>query len=255
MLGTSAPKVNEDITNLRAFGEEALESMSRMGIGYRELRQFRKLPEESSTALIEAAKQDDKESLLDLAEELIARQCDEKEQLARQLADKDADLEASRQRAADLKTARDELEEKLHEERFKPITDSELAERTRLEATSNSSKIARELIGALQEHLPNRKKILPTVVWATAALWRVWSVKFAANWMSLSPVSISLTWSPSTRRQHGLMMKRRESMTNKIDTTPQRTLEERVQRQQFLSAIETAQNRLAMMIYHAVRYN
>lgn len=50
LLGTSAPKVNEDITNLRAFGEEALESMSRMGIGYRELRQFRKLPEDPSTA-------------------------------------------------------------------------------------------------------------------------------------------------------------------------------------------------------------
>ncbi len=33
-----------DIANLRTFGEEALESMSRMGIGYRELRQWRKLP-------------------------------------------------------------------------------------------------------------------------------------------------------------------------------------------------------------------
>lgn len=150
LLGISDEKANQDIANLRTFGEEALESMSRMGIGYRELRQFRKLPEDSRTALIEAAKQNDKESLLDLAEELIARQSEEKEQLARQLADKEADLEASRQRAADLKTARDELEEKLHEERFKPITDSELAERTRLEATSISSKIARELMGALQ---------------------------------------------------------------------------------------------------------
>ncbi|EAC0789274.1 hypothetical protein G3601_002829 [Salmonella enterica] len=150
LLGTSAPKANEDINNLRTFGEEALESMSRMGIGYRELRQFRKLPEDSKTALIEVAKQGDKESLLDLAEELIARQNDEKEQLAKQLADTEADLEASRKRAADLKSSRDELEDKLHEERFKPITDSELAERTRLEATSISSKIARELMGALQ---------------------------------------------------------------------------------------------------------
>lgn len=150
LLGMSRDKVELDIANLRSFGEEALESMSRMGIGYRELRQFRRLPDDSKNALIEIARQGDKESLLDLAEELIARQTDEKEQLARQLADKEADLEASRQRAADLKTARDELEEKLHEERFKPVTDSELAERNRLEATSISSKIARELIGALQ---------------------------------------------------------------------------------------------------------
>ncbi|EDQ6553163.1 hypothetical protein S675_001268 [Salmonella enterica subsp. enterica] len=150
LLGYSKDKVDLDIQNLRTFGEEALESMSRMGIGYRELRQFRKLPEDSKTALIEVAKEGDKESLLDLAEELIARQNDEKEQLAKQLADTEADLEASRKRAADLKSSRDELEDKLHEERFKPITDSELAERTRLEATSISSKIARELMGALQ---------------------------------------------------------------------------------------------------------
>ncbi|ECJ2443457.1 hypothetical protein FNI96_12830 [Salmonella enterica subsp. diarizonae] len=150
LLGVSDEKANQDISNLRTFGEEALESMSRMGIGYRELRQFRKLPEDSRTALIEAAKQDDKESLLDLAEELIARQNEEKEKLAQQLAEKEADLEASRQRAANLKVARDELEDKLHEERFRPITDNELAERTRLEATSISSKIARELMGALQ---------------------------------------------------------------------------------------------------------
>ncbi|EKB5404932.1 hypothetical protein OOP60_005437, partial [Salmonella enterica] len=64
--------------------------------------------------------------------------------------DTEADLEASRKRAADLKSSRDELEDKLHEERFKPVTDNELAERTRLEATSISSKIARELMGALQ---------------------------------------------------------------------------------------------------------
>ncbi|EAM6083128.1 hypothetical protein HB016_004836 [Salmonella enterica subsp. enterica] len=150
LIGNSVDSVDLDIANLRTFGEEALESMSRMGIGYRELRQFRKLPDDSRNALIEVARQGDKESLLDLAEELIARQNEEKEKLAQQLADKEADLEASRQRAADLKAARDELEDKLHEERFKPITDNELAERTRLEATSISSKIARELMGALQ---------------------------------------------------------------------------------------------------------
>lgn len=149
-LGLSRSKVDEDLTNLMAFGEVALKQLSAVGAGYRELRQFRKLPEDSKTALIEVAKQGDKESLLDLAEELIARQNDEKEQLAKQLADTEADLEASRKRAADLKSSRDELEDKLHEERFKPITDSELAERTRLEATSISSKIARELMGALQ---------------------------------------------------------------------------------------------------------
>ncbi|EEG5670941.1 hypothetical protein G3G77_001995 [Salmonella enterica] len=44
-------------------------------------------------------------------------------------------------------------------------------------------------------------------------------------------------------------------MANTPDIRPARTLEEWVQRQQFLSAVESAQNWLAMLRYHAVRYN
>lgn len=44
-------------------------------------------------------------------------------------------------------------------------------------------------------------------------------------------------------------------MTDTAIIKPERTLEEWVQRQQFLSAIESAQNWLAMLRYHTVRYN
>ena len=81
LLGVTARKVDMDIQNLQAFGEEALESMSRMGIGYRELRQFRKLPEDQKLALIEVAKAGDKESFVELAEEIIAKHAKEKEAL------------------------------------------------------------------------------------------------------------------------------------------------------------------------------
>lgn len=73
LVGISYEKADVDIANLHTFGEEALESMSRMRIGYREWRQFRKLLEDSKTMLIDVAKKGDKESLLELAEELIAR--------------------------------------------------------------------------------------------------------------------------------------------------------------------------------------
>nr|WP_218057440.1 hypothetical protein [Gilliamella apicola] len=43
LLGSSRDKIELDIANLKSFGEEALESMSRIGIGYRELHQYRKL--------------------------------------------------------------------------------------------------------------------------------------------------------------------------------------------------------------------
>ncbi|MDD4930491.1 MAG: hypothetical protein PHP85_14640 [Gallionella sp.] len=103
LLGISDEKANTDIANLKAFGEEALESMSRMGIGYRDLRQFRRLNQDERVALIEAAKAGDKDELLDLAETLISKHAKEKEALEKEkeaiskalLAEK-ATLEASR---------------------------------------------------------------------------------------------------------------------------------------------------------------
>jgi ubiquinone biosynthesis protein UbiJ len=113
LLGVSDEKANQDIANLHAFGEEALESMSRMGIGYRELRQFRRLPEDQKSALIEVARDGDKTALLELAEEMIARHAKEKENLK-------TDLEISRQTLAEkkneinvLKDQTDELKARL----------------------------------------------------------------------------------------------------------------------------------------------
>ena len=94
LLGLSDEKANQDIANLNAFGEEALESMSRMGIGYRELRQYRKLPEDEKQALIEVAKAGDKEGFVDLAEEIFAKHAREKSELAAQSKKDRAELAA-----------------------------------------------------------------------------------------------------------------------------------------------------------------
>lgn len=109
LLGRSVEQVDEDIRNLKALGEEALESMSRMGIGYRELRQYRKLPEDQKTALIEAAKVGDKDTFLELAEDMIAKHAKEKEALAKQVEDLKADGEASARLLSDKNAKIDEL--------------------------------------------------------------------------------------------------------------------------------------------------
>lgn len=101
LLGTSAPKVNEDVANLQSFGEQALESMSAMGIGYRELRQYRKLPEDQKLALIEVAKAGDKEGFVELAEEIIAKHAKEKEQLTAQAQESAAVIAAKDRVLAD----------------------------------------------------------------------------------------------------------------------------------------------------------
>lgn len=94
VLGISVDKADMDIANLRAFGEEALESMTRMGIGYRELRQWRRLPDDAKSALIEASQQGNLEAVQYLAEELIHTHTKEKGELQKKLTDTQADYDA-----------------------------------------------------------------------------------------------------------------------------------------------------------------
>lgn len=93
-LGVSASKIDEDLTNLQIFGEEALAQLTQAGAGYRELRQYRKLPEDQKQALIEVAKAGDKEGFVELAEEIIAKHAKEKEALTAEVEETKATLEA-----------------------------------------------------------------------------------------------------------------------------------------------------------------
>lgn len=88
-LGCTRSKIDEDLTNLKVFGQEALDQMQSTGIGYRQMRQFRQLPLDAKTELIEAAKAGDTDTLLELAEDLIAKHIKEKTGLEQELAAKD----------------------------------------------------------------------------------------------------------------------------------------------------------------------
>jgi len=55
-LGCSPDKIDEDLLNFEAFGADALERLTAVGAGYRELRQFRKLPEDRKLEVLEVAK-------------------------------------------------------------------------------------------------------------------------------------------------------------------------------------------------------
>jgi hypothetical protein len=114
LLGRSVDQVDRDIANVRAFGEEALDSMSRMGIGYRELRLYRQLPQDQQAALIEVANAGDKEAFVELAEEIIATHVQEKEALGRRLEETTADYSAQSdllaKRSGELDCARQALE-------------------------------------------------------------------------------------------------------------------------------------------------
>ncbi|GLT22671.1 hypothetical protein GCM10007933_21310 [Zoogloea oryzae] len=111
LLGMSDEKVNQDIANLRAFGEEALESMNRMGIGYRELRQFRKLPPDQREALALIAKSGNREDLLEAALDAIEKEKASARELQLQNAELKGDIEGFAKRAANTDA---ELERREH---------------------------------------------------------------------------------------------------------------------------------------------
>ena len=138
LLGRSVDQVDRDIANLTAFGEEALESMSRMGIGYRELRQFRRLPDDQKTALIEVAKTGDKDSFLELAEDLIAKHAKEKESLTQRAEEAEANLEARSRVLEDKNSKIDQLTEEVAKikKRVKALPPADVGEEIRKEVTT-----------------------------------------------------------------------------------------------------------------------
>lgn len=158
LLGISDEKANQDIANLRAFGEEALEQMQRIGIGYREMKQFRRLPEDEKTALIEVAKTGDKESFVELAEEIISKHHKEKESLTQQLQAKD-DVLIGKQKLVEHQA--DQIDALSEKARFiATATPSAKLDGIRTELLAHAAGIEGALAGklapafaALKEHL------------------------------------------------------------------------------------------------------
>lgn len=136
-LGLSRSKVDEDIANLNAFGENALKQLSGLGVGYRELRQFRKLDGDDKSALIEAAKTGNQEAVEFLAEELIAKHAKEKEQITKERdevsADYDAQSEVLANRSQELDKTKLELEKARRRIQSLPL--AEMIKELRVEVT------------------------------------------------------------------------------------------------------------------------
>lgn len=157
-LGTSANKVNEDLLNLKEFGEEAMENLTRIGAGYREMRQYRRLPDDQKVALIEAAKSGDKDSFIDLAEEIIARHGKEKEALNLSLSGKSELLER-KQNMIDLQATQiDELGKKA---RFiATASPSEKLQGIRSELLEHALDVESTLVGKLRPAFAKLKEHL-----------------------------------------------------------------------------------------------
>lgn len=155
LLGVSHDQANRDIENLKTFGEEALESMSRMGIGYREMRQYRRLPEDQQAALIEVAKTGDKDAFVELAEEIIARNAKEKEELTERLDELSASHYAQGEVMAAKTTELDKTKVELEKVRgqIQKLAPDEVTEMIRQEAGRQAFAVESSILGELREAL------------------------------------------------------------------------------------------------------
>lgn len=164
LLGMSDEKANEDIANLQAFGEVSLEQMQRIGIGYRDLKKFRRLPEDQRTALIEAAKEGDKDTLLDLAEDLIAKHQREKDEAARKVAEQESALAAAKEvaRRKDQRINTLEEENAALTAKPKPEPTPELIGEERLRFISEATmKTVADIEAGLRSHFTLLENLYP----------------------------------------------------------------------------------------------
>ena len=117
--GFTRQKVDEDLLNLSVLGEEFLEDSQRLGLGYRDLRKLRKLPDDARAEIIEAdySETADKEELLEKIEDLTAKHAKEKAELESKLKRKTDDYDAQ-SRVLDNKNKRiDQLDAELEKKR------------------------------------------------------------------------------------------------------------------------------------------
>ena len=95
-IGQSREHIDENIRNLSTFGEDFLETSQRMGIGYRDLRKLRNLPEEDRQVIIngEAVQAEDKDSLIELIEDMSVKHAKQKESLEKKVKELEKEAKA-----------------------------------------------------------------------------------------------------------------------------------------------------------------
>lgn len=114
-LGRSETAINEDLLNLATIGAPAMETVRQFGLGYRELRQLRKLDETDRQVVVGEieANAGDKDAILALIDDLSAKHAKEKDKLTKQLESTKKDLINARQVSLERTTEANQVKEQL----------------------------------------------------------------------------------------------------------------------------------------------
>ena len=191
-LGTSASKVDEDLKNLAVFGEDALAQLTKAGAGYREQRQYRRLPEDQKAALTEAAKAGDKDSFLELAEDLIAKHAKEKQALAQKNSELEKDAQATGRVLADKQSEITKLQTQVATKKYLPHVDWPEAMKGYIEQAQKAGNEVCNALDALKTIRENAMKVTPESADERACLGNAWMALAEEMSAILDKVSVKL---------------------------------------------------------------
>lgn len=116
MIGATRSKVDEDLTNLRVFGEEALQGLQRIGASYQDLRKLRKLSDDDQRLIIGEveANAGDREAIVALIDDLVSKHTKEKIALEQEVQNLREDAEAHERLIENKNRKIDDLDRALH---------------------------------------------------------------------------------------------------------------------------------------------
>lgn len=153
-LGLSVETVDRNLLNLNVLGEEFLETSQRLGLGYREMRKLRKLPDDARAEIVEAdySETTDKEELIEKIEDLTAKFAEEKGELEAKLKTANDNYEAQAKVLAGKNEQLNKLDLKLAEKEqwLKNLTPEQKGEALREEAGKLGYKIEAQVRAGLR---------------------------------------------------------------------------------------------------------
>lgn len=115
LVGSSKSTIHEQLNNLEAFGEDALNAMKSLGMSTRDLRQLKSLPDESVKAIVDGAeiKVANKDEAIELIEEMAVKHRKEKQTLQKEVATLSQEKQSTDRLLADKDKKINELSKQL----------------------------------------------------------------------------------------------------------------------------------------------
>ncbi|MAD76910.1 MAG: hypothetical protein CML20_19365 [Rheinheimera sp.] len=195
-VGMSRKMVDENLANLKHFGEAFLESSKKIGLGIRDLKSLRQLPSDEQTLVIESEAIDtgDKESIKDLIDDLKAKHKKELDTEKKKAKEIDDQRQVAVRMRDDYQMKAMDYQNELESTKFKADAWVDQTKHLLFEATKYESNAVESLsrLIALREHFLDDDNLSPQVTEYLAAgllhSFKTLAEDFAQAWLETSNI-------------------------------------------------------------------